>query len=147
MKKNQTPGSHRQSCRFHRRTRAASRAFHWTVWRQTPQSWSSLANQDLVLQTVPLSQRVHLYLTEPEYIKIKVTYLLIYSESHLFPEKCRSTSGVETHWYLSCSWNIISLHGQLILGLKSRIDYVNKSIKQRLIHVVIKGHRVGLATF
>lgn len=66
--------SHRQSCRFHCRTGAASRASRWMVWRRTHLSWNSPANLDLALRIVPPSQRVHLYLREPEYIERNVTY-------------------------------------------------------------------------
>lgn len=75
----ETHRSYRQNCRFHCRTRAASRAFHWMVWRQTRQSWSSLASRGPVLRIVPLAQTVHLRLIEPGYSQISVTAITLHS--------------------------------------------------------------------
>lgn len=127
-----TLGSHRRSCRFRCRRRAASRAFHWTVWRQTPRSWSSPANQDLALQTVPLFQRVHLYLTAPEYIQMTITYLLRDTEFHLSCfhnsdlKLCRSLRQTRSGNMHQChSWNMISLLLH-ILGVKPQIELERK---------------------
>lgn len=65
-----------QSCHFHHRMWWASRGSHWMVWRQIPQSWNNLANQDLEQQITPLSQRVHLCWTAPECINIDVLRII-----------------------------------------------------------------------